>query len=149
MKVNKFIIGDVVKYKNKQLRIQWINHNKQEAGCIVNESTSGNLIGETIPLDKLELVKSSLHTQRPLKPISKMTEDELREHVRLLREGRHEEIVNGYHMRKRKSKKKKPSGKLDKLKKKYGVPDKVAKQMLKHGEKDVCLLMGIEYKKGG
>lgn len=109
----KFIVGDLVKHTltDDIYRITWIAHGDDKAGIVKKEKRYGAWEGKEVPLVELTLVKPSVHTSRPLKPVNDMTTEELREHVRLLREGRHEALVNrsessGKSKRKRKSKSK-------------------------------------------
>ena len=151
----KFLPGDVVSHTLKpfQYKIVWINYNKDEAGICKNETPTRKVGADVVPLAELELVKPSIHAERPFKPIKDMSEAELWEHVRLLRKGRQESVVamstgsSGKSKSKSKKTKTKTKSKTAKLKEKYpDLPDSVYDQMLKQGEKTICTLMGIEYK---
>lgn len=130
--VNKFIVGDKVKHTLEEVvyAIKWIDYNDSKAGIVRTERVNGLSTGKTVPLAELEMVEPSVHIDRPLKPISKMSKEELRKHVRLLREGRREVFVNTSlgksggkkkkkAKKKKRKKKKKKQNKLDKLRKKY------------------------------
>lgn len=123
---NKFILGDIVEHtiSNGRYRITWIDHDDERAGIVRVEKEYGHWEGKEVPLAELKLIKPSIHIDRPLKPVSEMTEDELREHVRLLREGRQEALSSSKSKTSKKKskstkKKKKKASKLTKLKKKY------------------------------
>lgn len=109
MLMNKFIVGDIVKcaVTDTIYRINWINHERMNAGCSTQESRTGEWTGNVYQLAELEMVTPSIHIRRPLKPINEMTEDELREQVRILREGRQESLVNYFAQNAKKSTSKK------------------------------------------
>lgn len=145
----KFLVGDIVKHKDSSYKLQWVNYDNNQCGIIKSETAYGATAGKVVDISEIELIEPTIHKQRPLKPVSEMSTDELREHVRLLREGRQESIINMRRekkKRKTKSKSKKKS-KTQKLKEKYpDLPDKAIKMMMKQGEETACELLGIEMK---
>ena len=124
---NKFIVGDIVEDTlGSQGRISWLDYDEHKAGVVSKENAYGHWEGGVKPLAELKLVEPSVHVNRPLKPINEMDESELREHVRLLREGRQESIVRvnekssgSKSKKKKRKKKKKKKSKRAKLKEKY------------------------------
>lgn len=154
----KFILGDLVKHTLTDMtyRIAWIDHNSLEAGIISQEAKYNAWEGKVVSLAELELVEPSVHVQRPLKPVSEMSEPEMREHIRLLREGRQEALQNyfsdvakNYNKKSKSSTTTKPKRTVETLMDKYDLEDKDFAQYLLDNPKvlDLVESLGLDFVK--
>ncbi len=148
MLARKYLQGDIVEHSLSETRykILLIHAESDEATIIPEDEICwGNENAQKVPLAELNLVKPSIHTSRPFKPVREMSEHEMREHIRLLREGRFESI--GYKKKKkRKTKTRTKETEFDKLRAKYpDYPDLAISMMVKHGEETALAMLG----KGG